>query len=169
MSKKTDYSAEEWKAISGAPVAAGLLITLADASDPVGIAKQALAVGKALARSSTSGNAPEIVKSIAENVKSAGGRPDLLDVLTGDRAQTNDVLIGAIKTAVRAVECKSPGEAEAYKAWLASIAAAASRASKEAGFLGLAGPMVSNDEEEAIQRLADALRVRTRRTNAVRT
>jgi hypothetical protein len=46
MSTKTDYSAEEWKAISGAPVAAGLLITLSDPSGAVGITKEALAVGQ---------------------------------------------------------------------------------------------------------------------------
>lgn len=166
MSKKTDYSAEEWKAISGAPVAAGLLITLADASGPVGIAKEALAVGKAIAQSSASGNAPEIAKSIAENVKSGGGRPELPDLPAGDRAQTKDALIGAIKAAVQAVENKSPGEAETYKAWLASIAAAVSRASKEGGFLGFGGTTVSRDEEEAINRLAEALGVRMRRPGA---
>ncbi len=161
MSKKTDYSAEEWKAISGAPVAAGLLITLADASGPLGIAKEALAVGKAITRSSASGNAPEIAKSIAESVTS--GRPELPDLPAGDRAQTKDALMGAIKAAVQAVESKSPGEAEVYKAWLASIATAVSRASKEGGFLGFGGTTVSRDEEEAIKRLAEALGVRMRR------
>jgi hypothetical protein len=59
MSTKTDYSAEEWKAISGAQVAAGLLITVSDASGLV-IAREAIAVGKAIARSAL-GGAPEIV------------------------------------------------------------------------------------------------------------
>ena len=112
MSKKADYSAEEWKAISGAPVAAGLLITLADTSGPVGFAKEALAVGYAITRSSASVNAPEIAKSIAENVRSGGGRPELPDVPTGDPAQAKDALMGAIRAAVQAVESKSPSEAE---------------------------------------------------------
>ncbi len=166
MSKKTDYSAEEWKAISGAPVAAGLLITLADTSGPVGFAKEALAVGYAITRSSASVNAPEIAKSIAENVRSGGGRPELPDVPTGDPAQAKDALMGAIRAAVQAVESKSPSEAEAYKAWLASIAATVSRASKEGDFLGFGGARVSSDEEDAIRRLADALAIRMRRTNA---
>ena len=64
MSKKTDYSPEEWKAISGAPVAAGLFITLSDASGPVGIAKEAMAVGKAITESAV-GDAPERACSLS--------------------------------------------------------------------------------------------------------
>jgi hypothetical protein len=165
MSKKTDYSAEEWKAISGAPVAAGLLITLADASGPVGIAKEAMAVGKAITQSEL-GDAPEIVKALAENVKSGEGRPELPDVPTGDRTQTKNALIGAIKTAVRAVETKSPAEAEGYKKWVASIATKVSQASKEGGFLGFGGTLVSGEEEDALKQLADVLGISTRPTAA---
>ena len=64
MSTKTDYTSDEWKAISSAPVAAGLLISLADASGPVGLAKEAIAVGKAIAES-TESDVPKIVKSLA--------------------------------------------------------------------------------------------------------
>jgi hypothetical protein len=158
MSTKNDYSAEEWKAISGAPVAAGLFITLSDASGPVGIAKEALAVGKAITESAA-GDAPEIVKALAETVKS-GERPELPDVPTGDRAKTKDALIGAIRTAVGAVERKSPREVEAYKTWLASVATKVSHASKEGGFLGIGGTRVSSDEQEALNQLAEVLGVR---------
>ena len=165
MSTRTDYSAEEWKAISAAPVAAGLLVTLADPSGPVGIAKEAMAVGKAITQSEL-GDAPEIVKALAEAVKSGGGRPELPDVPTGDRAETKNALIAAIKTAVRTVESKSPGEVEAYKKWLASVAAKVSQASKEGGFLGVGGTLVSADEEGALKQLADVLGVGARRTAA---
>src|SRR5262245_32947195 len=68
MSTKNDYSAEEWKAISGAPVAAGLVITWSDGNGSVGTAKEALAVGKAITDSAR-GEAPEIVKTLAQAVK----------------------------------------------------------------------------------------------------
>ena len=111
MSTMKDYSAEEWKAISAAPVAAGLLITLSDASGPVGVAKEAMAVGKAITGSAVS-DAPEIVRALVESVKSGSGKPELPDVPTGDRAKTKDALIGTIKTAVRAIETKSPAEGQ---------------------------------------------------------
>jgi hypothetical protein len=158
MSNKTHYSAEEWKAISAAPVAAGLLITLSDPSGPVGIAKEAVAVGSAISQSA-SGDAPEIVKALAENVKSGGGRPEMPDVPSGDRAQTKAALIGAIRTAVGAVQSKSPGEVDGYKRWLASVATKVAHASKEGGFFGIGGTVVSSDEQEALKQLSEFLGV----------
>jgi hypothetical protein len=158
MSNKAHYTVEEWKAISAAPVAAGLLITLSDASGPVGIAKEALALGQALTHPSR-GHAPEIVKALAETLTRGRERSELPDVPTGDRAKMTAALIGTIKTAVGAVGRQSPGEVEAYKTWLASVAAKASQASKEGDFLGIGGTLMSRDEREAISQLAEVLGV----------
>jgi hypothetical protein len=165
MSTKTDYSAEDWKAISSAPVAAGLFLTLSDASGPVGIMKEAMAVGKAISESA-SGDVPDIVKALAENVKSGQGRPDLPDVAAGDRAKTKNALIDGIKKAVQAVESKSPGEVAGFKAWLVSVATKVAQASKEGGFLGIGGTLVSREEEEALKQLADILGTTVRRAAA---
>ncbi len=159
MSKKSDYSAEEWKVIATAPIVAGLFITVSDASGPVGIAKEAMAVGKAIT-DSASGDAPEIVKALAESVRTAGGRPELPDIPTGgDRAQTRNTMLSALKTAVAAVEKKSTTEAEAFKSWLASVATKVAHASKEGGFLGFGGTPVSAEEQAALNQLSEALRV----------
>ena len=96
------------------------------------------------------------MKSLAESVK-AGNRPEMPDVPTGDRAKTQEALMGVIKTAVGALQAKSPTEAESYKAWLASVAAKVSQASKEGGFLGIGGTRVSTDEEAALKQLSDVL------------
>ena len=156
MSKKTDYSAEEWKAISGAPVAAGLLITLSDVSGPIGIAKEGLAVGKAITESA-SGDAPEIVKAVAESVRSGGGRPEMPPMPGGDRTQLKNALVGAITTAVVAVATKSQGEVDAYKTWLMSVASKVSQAAKEGGFFGIGGTQVSDKEKQALADAASAL------------
>ena len=163
MSKKTDYSAEEWKAISGAPVAAGLLITLSDPSGPIGVAKEGLALGRAIAESA-SGDAPEIVKAVAESVKTGGGRPEMPAMPLGDRTQMKNALVDAIKTAVAAVAAKSQGEVEAYKTWLMSVASKVSQAAKEGGFLGIGGTVVSADEQAALRQLADVIGMNARAT-----
>ncbi len=160
MSKKTDYTSEEWKAISSAPVAAGLLISLADASGAVGLAKEAIAIGQAISQS-TESDVPDIVKALAEDVKSGGGRPAFPDLPAGDRTATMDALIGAIKSAVLAVESKSPGELDAFKQWLVSVATSVSLASKEGGFLGMGGTPVSDSEQQALKQLTDLLGVDT--------
>ena len=155
MSTMKDYSDQEWKAISGAPTAAGLFITLADASGPVGIAKEAMAVSRAISEAATGGDAPDVVKSLAEGMKS--GRPELPDLPMGDRDKTKEALLGTIKAAVSAIETKSPAEAKPFKMWLASIAAKVSQASKEGGFLGIGGTPVSRDEENALRQLSEVL------------
>ena len=164
MSKKTDYTPEEWKAISSAPVAAGLLISLADASGAVGLAKEAIAVGKAIMES-TESDVPEIVKSLAEDVKSGGGRPTFPDVPEGDRTAGKDALIAAIRSAVLALESKSPDEIAAFKQWLVSVATSVSQAAKEGGFLGMGGTPVSGSEEQALEQLSDILGVGTGATS----
>lgn len=167
MSTKNDYSEAEWKAISAAPAAAGLLITRADVSGPVGIAKEAAAVGKAISESAL-GDAPEIVKTLAESVKRGGGRPELPDLPTADRTQTTRTLIGVVRTAVGAVQTKSPSETESYKTWLASVAARVSQASKAGGLIGLSGTQFSTNEQEALAQLADVLGVSASTTAARR-
>lgn len=151
MSTKNDYTSEEWKAIASAPVAAGMFITLADASGPVGIAKEAMAVGRAIT-DAAQGPAPEIVKAIATSMKDSG-RPETPDIPISNRAKSKLALTNTIKSAVDAVERHSPSEVEPYKAWLAAVAKKVAEASKEGGFLGMGGTLVSQKEEEALKEL----------------
>jgi hypothetical protein len=158
MSTKNDYSAEEWKAIAAAPVAAGLFISLSDAGGPVGSAKEALAVGRAITESAASG--PEIVKALADSIRSAGDRPELPEVPKGDRATMKAALLSQLTTAATAVASKSPAEADAYNMWLYSVATKVSEAAKEGGFLGFGGTLVSDEEREGLRQLAETLGVR---------
>ena len=52
---------------------------------------------------------------------------------------------------------KSPAEAAAYKATILAVAKAAAEASKEGGFLGIGGTLVSKDEQAALDQLGAAL------------
>jgi hypothetical protein len=155
MSTKNDYSSSEWKAIVSAPVAAGLFITMSDTSGPIGIAKEAMAVGKAITDAAQSGS-PEIVKAIAASVK-ASGRPETPDMPMGSRAQSKEALTNTIRSAVDAVERHSPTEVHGYKMWLESVAKKVAEASKEGGFLGMGGTLVSVDEEKALKELEQVL------------
>jgi hypothetical protein len=142
MSTKNDYSTAEWKAIASAPVAAGLFITLSDTSGPIGLVKEAMAVGKAITDAAQA-EAPEIVRAVAASVKDSG-RPETPDIPMGSRAQSKEALTNTIRNAVDAVERHSPSEAQAYKTWLASVAKKVAEASKEGGFLNMGGTLVSS-------------------------
>jgi len=156
MSTKNDYNAEEWKAIASAPVAAGLFITLADTSGPIGIAKEAMAVGRAIT-DAAEGQTPEIVKAIATSMKDSG-RPETPDLpKKASREQSRIALTSTIRNAVDAVERHSPGEVQAYKTWLTTIAQKVAEASKEGGFLGMGGTLVSQNETQALEELSQVL------------
>ena len=64
MSKQTDYTPEEWKTISAAPIMAGLLVTVSDLSGPIGTAKEAIAVVKGVI-DAAAGTSNELINAVA--------------------------------------------------------------------------------------------------------
>jgi len=155
MSKQTDYTAEEWKTVASAPIMAGLLVSISDLSGPIGMAKEAFTVVKAITDTAAT-TANELIKAVAEDIRSRGGKPEL-PTLPQDRAAVNKMLIERCKQAVELVAKKSPAEAEEYKRWLLSLAQKTAEASKEGGFLGIGGTLVSDEESHAVDNLASAL------------
>jgi hypothetical protein len=158
MSKQTDYTPEEWKSVTAAPVMAGLLVSMSDMSGPIGLAKEAFAVVKAVT-DTAAGTSNELIRSIAEGIKAQGGRPEM-PAMPGDLAGTRAALLDGVKQAAAIVERKSPAEAEGYKRWLVSLAQNTADAAKEGGFLGIGGTQVSEDESSAVAQLALALGVK---------
>ncbi|MBO0723204.1 MAG: hypothetical protein J2P41_20440, partial [Blastocatellia bacterium] len=98
----------------------------------------------------------ELIKAIAGDLKSRGGKPELPTV-SKDRADIKNMLIERCQEAVELVQRKSPAEADEYKEWLLELAQATAEASKEGGFLGIGGTLVSDEERRAVDNLAIAL------------
>ena len=157
MSKQTDYTPEEWKAISTAPMLAGLAVTVSDLSGPIGTMKEALAVAKGVAQTAES-TSSEIIKALAEGMRAQGSRPEMPD-LPRNQEEARTALINACKQAAAVVAQKSPTEAEEYKRWLVSMAQKTAEAAKEGGILGIGGTRVSEWEAAAIKELATTLGV----------
>jgi hypothetical protein len=156
MSKQTDYTAEDWKTLVSAPVAAGLVITLSDMSGPIGLAKEAFAVAKGVSES-TAETSSELIKSIAESVKAQGMRPEIPHTAGGSPEIIKQGVIDLCKKACAIVKQKSPAEADDYKRWLLSLAQRTADASKEGGFLGFGGTQVSEAEHAALKSFSEAL------------
>jgi hypothetical protein len=155
MSKEADYTAQEWKTISAAPVMAGLLVSMSDMSGPVGLAKEAIAVAKGVAETAAV-SSNELIKAVADGIRARGGKPEMPD-LPNDLGGARLAMIDGCKQAASLVTQKSPAEAGEYKAWLALLARKTAEASKEGGFLGIGGRQVSEGENSAIKELATAL------------
>jgi hypothetical protein len=157
MSKRSDYTTEEWKTISAAPLLAGLLVSVSDMSGPLGIAKEAIAVVKGIADSAAR-TSNELIKTLAEEIKARGEKPAMPD-LPADREGVRAAFIESCRRAAAVVAQKSPAEADEYQRWLVSLARKTAEASKEGGFLGFGGTVVSEEESSAVNKLASALGV----------
>jgi len=156
MATEKDFTADEWKGIAAAPLMAGLVVTMADVSGPIGVAKEAIAVSKAIGESA-SASSGELIRTLAEAFKK-GARPEMPSV-PKDREQARTAFVTACKNAVATVAAKAPGEVQEFRTWLMTIAQRAAEAAKEGGFLGFGGTLVSDEEENALSRLGSELGV----------
>ena len=86
-----------------------------------------------------------------------GGLSSKMASQVKELASRKDGLIDVVKAGAAAVAAKSPGEAQAYKETIHAVAKAAAEASKEGGFLGFGGTLVSKDEQAALDALKAAL------------
>ena len=155
MSNQTDYTPDEWKTISAAPIMAGLLVTVSDLSGPIGTAKEAYAVVKGVTDAAARSN-NDLIKAIAEGINKQGGKPELPQT-PRDQAGARAALIEGCRQAVAIVAQRSPAEVDEFKEWLSSLAQKTAEASKEGGFLGFGGTPVSDAENSALKELAAAL------------
>ena len=157
VSTRIDYTAEEWAAISTAPEATRLFMGMAISKSRSGVANEPVAVGRD-ANAAAAADVPELIRAVLNGIRCGAGRPTLQNGLSNDGVK--DVLLSTVKTAVSAVEHKSPVEVEAFKAWLACVAAKVSRTGRDQS------PPVdgrnTGRELEGVQQLADVLAVGAR-------
>ena len=65
--------------------------------------------------------------------------------------------LDALRQVTTLLTAKAPGDAAAYKAWLAHISQNVAEASKEGGFLGFGGVQVSDAEKATLAEISAAL------------
>ncbi len=142
----------DWAKVSAGPAAAMALVASADLSGPVGSIKEAKAAGEKLS---------DVAKGAEPSslIAAAFGSGMTSEMITHLKAVAprKETLLAAISSAVAAVAAKSPTEARAYKDALLAVAQATAEASKEGGFLGIGGTLVSKEEQAALDSIKAAL------------
>jgi hypothetical protein len=119
MSKKADFSEQEWDSLQRGVVGAGLLVSLSDRSF-FDTFKEAGALGKHVAqakRNSTS----ELIRELADVHGTGFGVTSSPDVVERETLE-------ALQTAKKALESKAPDELEAYRQFVLEIAQSVSEA-----------------------------------------
>ena len=143
MSTIEDYSVDEWRAISAAPTAVALALTMtADDTNPQ--RDNTTAVRDAIARPP---DAPDIIKALVDGLETRPHLDALRHTAGSDRANATESWLATVRAAVRAIEDKSPAEAEAFKAWLAWVGTKACHAGS------------GHVDQQAVDQLSEILRV----------
>ncbi len=152
MTKKSDFTEDEWTRVVRAPLVAGMAISLADPGGPIEATKESMATLK------SSTNPPSREQLLAEvaleiqaltqqrhsplsGYKPTGGAP-------GEQVLAELRDVQGIVTAKATAE-----EASAFGDWMVAAAQAAADAAKEGGFLGFGAERVSQREQDMMDRV----------------
>jgi hypothetical protein len=143
---------DDWAKVMAGPAAALAAVASADLSGPVGSIKEARAAAETLEAAARAA-APSSVLATAFG---AGLTTEMMQEVR-KAAPTRDGLIAVLKAGADAVQARSPADAQAYKDTLMAVARATAEASKDGGFLGIGGKLVSDDEQKALDAIRSAL------------
>ncbi len=154
MTTSADFTTEEWEILRAAPWAAGILVVYSD-MHITGMVAEFKALWQSLEMPAAAGEAEELVASLVGGMRDS---EDDEDSPRHDEDLDKDELLGLIAAASKIVDERCPpGEATAYKEWIAGAARATAEASREGWLFGIGGPQVSEKEAAAMVEIGSAL------------
>ena len=158
MTKKADYSEDEWATLRRAPMVAGMAITLADPGGPIEATKEIMATLKAI---TSPGSDEELVVALSQDAMAlAQQHHNLMDDFKPRGAMAGQQVLDELRRANDIVGAKAtPEEAAAFRAWLMEAAKAAAEAAKEGGLMGFGAELVSQGERDMLAQLGMILGV----------
>ena len=158
MSTKTDYTDQEWASLLRAPIVAGMAISIADPGGPIEVAKELMAALRAVTAPESQ---DELVTSVSSEIAAlAQQRKNPAGDFKPRGPAPGDQILDEMRRVNELLTAKAtPEEADAFRAWLMTVARQAAESAKEGGFLGFGGEQVSSGEREMLSRLGAALGV----------
>jgi hypothetical protein len=159
MVKKEDFTQEEWNTILIAPQMASIYITMASPGGLFRTIKEMMAFPNLLAEAELTPSDNGLVNAVVEYSKGMAERNEKLGMpeMSRDIEEIKTQCIRTFRKLDVLLREKAPDEAEGYKRWVYKAAVNSAEASKEGGFLGFGGVLVSEEETAALQEIAVAL------------
>jgi hypothetical protein len=148
MSTKADFNADQWDLLRSSPLMASILVVAASPSGPVGLLQESTAAGKMIVQTAQSAQTP-LLKALTEDLTQHMSIPKPPPGATPEQVQgaAEEILK---RTSALLAEKATPEETAETKQWLAKVAQATAEATKEGGFLGFGGTLVSDQEKTAL-------------------
>jgi hypothetical protein len=162
MADKASFTPQEWVLLLESPMMAAMAVSAAEPSGLFGLLQESFASGKLLVQAKSDTTANELVKAVAADYGTAEGRKGASEGLQaklggGRPGDIKAKALDALRQAAALVAAKAPGDAAAYKAWLAQVSRNVAEAAKEGGFLGFGGVQVSDAEKATLAEISTAL------------
>ena len=155
MTDSLNFTESEWELLESAPMMAGLLV--GDLADSRGWVSELNAVFDA-AEWAEHVSSSLLLRAVTERMIAREGEGiDLPADVPASPAEARMQLIAGCLQAVKLVVQKLPGEAAAYRQWLLLLARKAAESTKEGGFLGMGGTLISAEERSALREQETAL------------
>lgn len=149
MTTKADFNAEEWEQVLEAPALAGLIVITAQRG---GTIREGVQMAKAYTEARKEHSESDLLSEVVS-------QPPTVEPRQFESAeQLRSEGLQRIRDAVALLEPKAePGDVEAYKRFVLTVAERAAEATKSGGVLGIGGERVSEAESAALDELAAAL------------
>ena len=148
MTRKADFNAEEWSLVLEGPPVAGVIVATAHRG---GSFREAISMGKAYQEAQKEQSAELIGEIVSSNPEFDRNRYKSPEELR-ERGLTR------IREAVNLLENKAtPEEVDEYKQFVLDVANTVANAKKEGGVLGIGGKPVSEEEQKALDEIAQTL------------
>jgi hypothetical protein len=170
MADKSAFTPEEWQALRDAPQLVSLAVATAGASGLIGTLKEAFSSSASLIEAMRSDN--PLLRTISSREELTQSQQSLRDLAkeakgsAADFAQTKQRIatraLDTLRTALDALQRKSPGDYEAYSAFVKGVGKRVAEAAKEGSFLGIGGERVSEGERQMLAQLDRVLAPATR-------
>jgi hypothetical protein len=157
MTKKDDYTAEEWAQLVRAPMVAGLAISIADPGGPIELTKETMA---SLRAASSPPSNEELLTAVSHDIMEMAEhkKNPLGDYKIQKGTQAGIQILEDLSATAAVVSAKAtPEEAQGWRAWMVAVAQAAADAAKEGGFMGFGAELVSQGERDMMTRVAKAV------------
>ena len=148
MTRKTDFTEQEWKEVLEGPTSAGLLVI---GSDRGGSIRETFSMARAYSDARQQHGASELLDDLVAS------KPEIDRTRVRSPEELRENSLRNIREAVGLLEGKASEEEVAeYRKFILNLAERVAEARKE-GFLGLSGERVSDAERAAIAEIETAL------------
>jgi hypothetical protein len=157
MASKSDFTAEEWKAIVAAAPMVGLAVTSASPNGPWGVMKEMLSMGMAMAEMLQKGSSNPLIAELAADLKARQTKPEPPAGIKNPE-QAKESALNHVRAVNDLLNRKvQPAEAAEFKRWLLAVGHRVAEASNEGGIFGFGGERVSDAERAVLRHIAFAL------------